>query len=708
MTKTLRIAASALALSMAAFAVAPGALAADAQGGRGFTAKDMVQLERISDPRVSPDGRFVVYSVRTMDLPANKASMSLWIADLKAKTAPRRLAVSDGGASSARWSPDGKGLYFISGRTGGLDQVYRTDAAGETAVQATKAPFDVGAFKIAPDGKTIVIAQSVFPDCDTLDCTKDKLAAKAGVKTTGVVFDKLFIRHWDAWNDGLQNHLYALKLGDQGLATGTPVALMNGFNGDTPTKPFGGDEDFNITPDGKWVVFSAKPADREESWSTNYDLWRVPMDGSAKPENRTQANKAMDSQPSFSPDGRISAYLAMKRPGFEADRLAIMVREADAKDAKGYGERELTAGWDRSAQSIAWSADGKTIYTTAEDVGQTKLFAIDVKSGKVTPLTGEGHVSGFSVGPQSIVYAQDNLKSPAQLYALSTVAKKAEAPIKLTNNNAEALAGVAMGDTEQFSFPGWNGETVHGYLVKPANFDPAKTYPVAFLIHGGPQGSFGNLFHYRWNAQTYAGAGYAVVMIDFHGSTGYGQAFTDAISQHWGDRPLEDLQKGWAFATGKYGFLDKDRACALGGSYGGFMINWIASQWKAPWKCLVNHDGIFDSRFMGYSTEELWFSEWENGGPPYAANTTYSKFNPADHVDQWSVPEMVVQGGQDFRVPLEEGIGTFTALQRKGVPSKLLYFPNENHWVLKAQNSVQWHDEVQKWLDRWTKGEPAK
>jgi acylaminoacyl-peptidase len=704
MTKTLRIAASALALSLAAFAIAPAALAQS----RGFTARDMVNLERISDPRVSPDGRYVLYSVRTMDYAANKAAMSLWVADLKTLAPPRRLAVSDGGVASGRWSPDGKAIYFISGRTGGLDQIYRTDLAGEAAVQVTTAPFDVGAFKIAPNGKTLVLSQAVFPDCDTLDCSKDRLAAKAAVKATGVVSDKLFIRHWDTWADGTQNHLYALALDDKGVASGAPVALMNGFNGDAPTKPFGGDEDFAISPDGKSVLFSAKPADREEAWSTNYDIWRVPIDGSAKPTNWTPRNKAMDSQPSISPDGKTGAYLAMKRPGFEADRMAIMRSQGNEADPKADGvDSELAPSWDRSAQSIVWSADGKTIYTTAEDVGQTKLFAIDVKSGKVTALTGEGHVSAFSVGPQSIVYAQDNLKGPAQLYALST-AKKAGPPIKLTNNNAEALAGVAMGEAEQFSFPGWNGETVHGYLVKPANFDASKKYPVAFLIHGGPQGSFGNLFHYRWNAQTYAGAGYAVVMIDFHGSTGYGQAFTDAISQHWGDRPLEDLQKGWAFATSKYGFLDKDRACALGGSYGGFMVNWIASQWKAPWKCLVNHDGIFDSRFMAYSTEELWFSEWENGGPPFAPNTTYSTFNPADHVADWSVPTLVVQGGQDFRVPLEEGIATFTALQRKGVPSKLLYFPNENHWVLKAQNSVQWHDEVQKWLDQWTKGESAK
>jgi len=251
---------------------------------------------------------------------------------------------------------------------------------------------------------------------------------------------------------------------------------------------------------------------------------------------------------------------------------------------------------------------------------------------------------------------------------------------------------------------------VHGYLVRPVGFDPSKKYPVAFLIHGGPQGSFGNLFHYRWNPQTYAGAGYAVVMIDFHGSTGYGQAFTDAISQHWGaisqhwgDRPLEDLQKGWAYALKSYSFLDGDRACALGGSYGGYMVNWIAGNWSQPWKCLVNHDGVFDSRSRAYSTEELWFSEWENGGEAWIATANIERFNPANHVQDWRVPTLVIQGGRDYRIPLEQGLSTFTALQRRGIESKLLYFPDENHWVLKPQNSVQWHDEVLGWLDAHTR-----
>ncbi|WP_419254933.1 prolyl oligopeptidase family serine peptidase [Caulobacter sp. ErkDOM-YI] len=686
MIKSLRLAASALALSAAFGGMAVAQI-------RPFTAKDMASLDRLSDPRVSPDGRFVIYSVRTMDFEANKASMSLWISDLKAKMAPRRLAVSDGGASSARWSPDGMSIYFMSSRAGGTDQLFRTDAMGETAVQVTSAPFDVGAFKVSPDGKTLVISQAVFPDCDTLDCTQARLDARKSVKATGVVHDKLFIRHWDAWADGTRNHLYVLALDDKGVASGKPVALMPGFDGDTPTKPFGGDEDFTISPDSKFVTFSAKVAGKDEAWTTNFDIWAAPLDGSAKPKNLTPANKAWDTAPVYSPDGKWAAYRAMKRPGFEADRYAIILHE----EATGK-EQELVPTWDRSADAIAWSPDGKSIYALAQDVGQTKIFAITVKTGKIAPVTGDGHVSAFDVGPNGLVYAMDTLKGPAQLYA--TAGKGA--PVKLTDLNAERLKTVAWGEPEQFNFKGWNDETVHGFVVKPANFDPAKRYPVAFLIHGGPQGSFGNSWSHRWNPQTYTNAGYAVVMIDFHGSTGYGQAFTDSISQHWGDRPLEDLQKGWDHALKTYGFLDGDRACALGASYGGFMVNWIAGQWNQPWKCLVNHDGIFDTRFMGYSTEELWFTEWENGGTPFAPGNTYGKFNPADHVANWTKPTLVVQGQLDYRVPLEQGIATFTALQRKGVPSKLLYFPNENHWVLKAQNSVQWHKEVLDWLNTWT------
>lgn len=701
MSRSLMLAAATLALS---FGALTGAEA------RGFTAKDMVTLDRVSDPKVSPDGRYVLYAVRTMDYDANKASMSVWLADLTGKVPAKRLKISDGGASSARWSTDGQAIYFVSSRAGGTDQVFRTTLAGDAAVQVTKMPFDVGAYRVAADGKSIVVAQAVFPDCDTLACTQERLNANSKRKTTGVVYDRLFVRHWDTWADGTRNHLFAVKLDAKGVATGEPVDLMKGFDGDAPTKPFGGEEDFVISPDSGQIVFSAKVAGKTEAWTTNFDLWAKTMPFALKPldpkveyrltnqpYNTTAKNLAWDAAPTFSPDGKQQAYLAMKRPGFEADRFAVMLRTVDAKGQ--YQDRELAADWDRSASSLTWSRDGKTLYVIAEDVGQTRIFAIDVASGKATPVTGPGHVSGFDVGPRGLVYVQDDLKAPAQLF---TADLKGANPAALTDLNKARLQGVDMGDAEQFSFPGWNGETVHGYLVKPANFDPSKKYPVAFLIHGGPQGSFGNLFHYRWNAQTYAGAGYAVVMVDFHGSTGYGQKFTDAISQHWGDRPLEDLQKGWGYALSKYSFLDGDRACALGGSYGGFMVNWIAGNWNKPWKCLVNHDGIFDSRFMGSATEELWFSEWENGGTVIDKPEAYEKFNPVNHIANWTTPMLVIEGGRDYRVPLEQALSTFTTLQRKGIDSRFLYYPDENHWVLKAQNSVQWHDEVLGWLDKYT------
>lgn len=673
-------------------ASAQTAIVADkAAAPRGFTARDMVTLDRLSDPRLSPDGKHVLYSLRSVDYDANKSATSLWLLDLNDSShAARRLPASDGGASAGRWSPDGKGIYFLSRRSGSA-QVWRTDVAGGAATQVTALPLDVGSFVLAPDGHRLVVSQAVYPGSET----GDKPVKAAGQeKTTGVVYDKLFVRHWDEWADGTRNHLFALSLDAAGVATGAPLPLMRGFDGDAPGKPFGDDDDIAISPDGGSVVFSARLAGTAESSSTNFDLWQVPIDGSAAPRNLTADNKAMDSGPVFSPDGHHLAWRAMKRPTFEADRYAIMVR-----DLKTGAVREVDPAWDRSAAKIAWAADGRTLYATAEDVGQTRLFAVTAATGAVRPLTGEGHVEAFDVTAKgTVVYAASTLAAPSQLFQLESNG----AAVQLTNVDADKLAGIVMGGYEQFSFPGWNGETVHGYVVKPANYQPGQKYPVAFLIHGGPQGSFGNLFHYRWNAQVYAGAGYGVVMIDFHGSTGYGQAFTDAISQHWGDRPLEDLQKGWAAALAKYPFLDGDRACALGGSYGGFMINWIAGNWNGPWKCLVNHDGVFDNRAMGYSTDELWFSEWENGGTPWANPAGYERYNPATHVDQWTKPELVVQGGQDFRIPLEQGLGTFTALQRKGVASQFLYFPDENHWVLKPQNGVQWHDVVLAWLNKWT------
>ena len=663
---------------------------------RPFTARDLVGLDRVSDARVSPDGRQVLFDLRSTDYDANKSRHAIWMSCTACEHPdPHRLSASEGGATDARWSPDGKAVYFLSSRSGS-DQVWRVDVSQDKAapVQVTHLPVDVGTFRIAPDAHTLVVSMAVFPDCETPECTKQRLDARAANKASGVLYDKLFVRHWDSWVDGTRNHLFALKLDASGAVTGDPVPLMKGFDGDTPSKPFGGDEDYAISTDSQVLVFSARLAGRTEPWSTNFDLWQVKLDGSAPPVNITKDNPAWDAAPLFSPDGKTLAYKAMKRPGFEADRFGIMLRDV----ATG-STREIDPEWDRSADSMAWSRDGRTLYVTAQDVGTEKLFAVDASSGAATPLTKSGHAGDLSAEGGTVVFGLDGLGGPEQLYRLD----RGKPSVQLTHVDEDKLKGVDFGTWEQFSFQGWNNQTVYGYVVKPSGFKPGKKYPVAFIVHGGPQGSFGDDWSYRWNPQTYAGAGFASVFIDFHGSVGYGQNFTDAISGHWGDRPLEDLQKGWSAALGKYPFLDGDRACALGASYGGFMIYWMAGNWKQPWKCLVDHDGVFDNTMMGFATEELWFSEWENGhATPWENPDAYDRFNPARHVADWSVPMLVIHGGHDYRIPLEQGLGAFTAMQRKGVPSEFLTFPDENHWVLKPQNSVLWHKTVEDWLRRWT------
>ncbi len=657
-----------------------------------FSAQDLVRLERVSDPRISPGGSLVAYTLRETDYDANKGVQSIWLYAVAGNTS-LKFTSGSGNSFSPRWAANGD-LYFLSTRSGST-QVWRLSADGGEAQAVTQLPLDVGAFLLAPDGRHIVVALDVFPELGAdLAATKKRMDETAAKKTSGVVYDKLFIRHWDTWKDGTRSQLFAYALDDKGLTTGEPVWLTAGIDGDVPSKPFGGDEEITFTPDAKSVIFSARIAGKTEPWSTNFDLYRVALDGGAKPENLTAENPAWDTGPVVSPDGKRLAWRAMKRPGFEADRFAIMVR-----DLAGGPAREVAPNWDRSAENLVWSQDGKTLYTAADDLGNKRVFSIDVSSGVAKALTGPGTVESFDLGKDSLVVAANTLKGPTQLYRIPLTGGKA---VPLTRHNAGTMAALAVGEYEQFSFKGWNDETVYGHVVKPAGYIEGRRYPIAFIIHGGPQGSMGNHFHYRWNPQTYAGAGFAVVFIDFHGSTGYGQAFTDSISGDWGGKPLEDLKKGYAAALAKYAFLDADRAVALGASYGGYMINWIAGNWSAPWKALVSHDGVFDNRSMAYSTEELWFDEWENRGTQFEQPANYEQFNPVNHVADWRVPMLVVQGGKDFRIPLEQGIAAFTALQRRGVPSQLLYFPDENHWVLKPQNSVQWHETVLAWIRKWT------
>ena len=657
-----------------------------------FTIQDLLAMDRITEPQPSPKGDRVVFVVRTTDLEANRGRTDLWRVNAGG-SGLIRLTTDPAGDNNPRWAPDGGSIYFLSTRSGS-SQVWRIPATGGDAVQVTNLPLDVANLTVSPDGSRLAFSLEVFPDCPTIACTKERVDQDEKSKATGQLYqgDAGFFRHWDTWSTGRRNHLFVMPIAGPG---GEPVDLSRGMNADVPSRPFGGAEEFTFSPDGRTVVFTARDAGREEPWSTDFDLYQVPVDGSQPPRNLTDANPAWDTQPVFSPDGKTLAYLAMARAGFEADRYRIKLRDL----ATGR-ERVLADEWDRSAQGILFSPDGRTVYATATDTGQTPLFAIDVASGKVTKLVGDGHIREPKVSGDRIVFGRDTLRSPVELH---TVRRDGSGLTAITRINQEKVAAALMGESEQFSFKGANGDTVYGWMTKPAGFRAGQKYPLAFIIHGGPQGSSSNEFHYRWNPQVYAGAGYAVVQIDFHGSTGYGQAFTDAIRMDWGGKPLVDLQKGLEAALERYPWIDGGRACALGASYGGYMVNWIAGNWPDRFKCLVNHDGILDQRMMYYGTEELWFPEWEQGGPYWQTPATYEKHNPVLFVDRWKTPMLVVHGELDYRVPVDQGIATFNVLQRRGIPSQFLVFPDENHWVLKPANSVLWHQTVLGWLERWLK-----
>jgi acylaminoacyl-peptidase len=682
---------AALALAALALVAAP-----QAAGARPLTAKDLVGLDRVSDAHVSPDGEVAVYDLAVLDMAANKRVHSIWMVTTDGKGTPFKLAQG----SSPRWSPGNRFVYYTA-PVKGVQQVWRINTfhPDKGAVQVTDLPLDVDTFRIAPDGKTLAVSMAVFPDAEDPAATKARMDEQGKSKASGKLYDKLFIRHWDTWADGTKNHLFALKLGADGKATGAPIPLMRGFDGDAPSKPFGGDEDYTITPDSKRVVFSARLAGTTEPWSTNFDNWSVPIDGSAAPDDHTVVNKAWDATPAYSPDGHWAAWRAMKRPGFEADRFGVIIHAVGVPAAQG---REIDPTWDRSADKLVFSGDSKSLYVLATDDGRNRLFQMDVATGAVKRLTGDADIGDFDVAhtPQGdvIVYAHDAMNAPGQIFAL----RPGHAPIQLTHADDAQLKDVEFSDYSRFSFTGWNGDTVKGWVTKPYGWKAGVKYPVVYMIHGGPQGSWEDSWSARWNPQVWAGWGYAVVQVDFHGSTGYGQAFTDAISGHWGDRPLEDLQKGWAAALQQNPWIDGSRACAAGASYGGFMTYWIAGVWNAPFKCLIDHDGVFDDRMMGYETEELWFSEWEHDHAAVWENpANYEKFNPIDHVKDWAKPILVIHSAKDFRIPLDQGVAAFTAAQMKGIPSEFLTFPDENHWVLKPANSLQWHETVEAWLKRW-------
>ena len=661
-------------------------------GGKGLTVDDMLAMQRISEPVASPDGKLLAFTVRETDVDANRGRTDVWMARA-AGGEPWRMTSSPDNDSSPHFSPDGRILYFLSAR-GGSQQVWGLSLYGGEAFAVTRLPVDVGGFDVFPDGKHLLLTIDVYVDATTLEQTAARDKQWEESKSKARAYDELMFRHWDSWEDGKRAHLFVW--GPE--AANAPADLMKGLDADAPEPPFSGMEQASISPDGKSVAFAMKNAGREAAWSTNSDIWLVDVDGGRVPKNLTAGNQAWDGTPMFSPDGTQLAWVAMKRPKFESDRTRITMYDLKTKVT-----RVVTEAWDRSPGSITFSNDGKTIFTSADDLGNHALFAVDTATGKERVLAAKGtNNSPVVVGNNRLVFSKDTLTMPAELFSINVDGSDLQQVTKL---NAARTANIAFGSYEQFTFAGAKGETVHGYVMKPANYKAGKV-PVAFLIHGGPQGSFGDHFHYRWNPQTYAGHGYATVFIDFHGSTGYGQAFTDAISGDWGGAPYEDLMLGLDAALAKFSFLDGNRVAALGASYGGYMINWINGH-TDRFKALVCHDGNLDERMAYFDTEELWFPEFEHG-TPWENAAGFAKHNPIDFVQNWKTPTLVVHGALDFRVVDTQGMSTFTALRRRNVPARFLWFPDENHWVLKPQNSQRWHSEVLSWIDQYTGHKPPR
>ena len=666
-------------------AAAAAALAASPAAARPMTAVDLQSMHRLGSPVVSPDGHWAVFTVSTTDWSKNKRVNTLEMLDLsRAGAQPQPILGAEKG-HDPMFSTDGF-LWFLM-PVGDQDQLFRM-RIGSGAVPVSNFHGDVGGFKVSGNGSMVVVWADRTEWCQTFECKGLAQPDKIG---SGRTYDQLFVRHWDTWAEpNTRSRLFAYPVVN-GRLQGDGARITGKLVGDTPSKPFGGGEEIALSPDGRTAYFALREAGRIESLSTNLDIFAVPTDGSAQPVNLTDANDATDTLPTLSPDGRTLAYVAMARPGYESDRTVLMLRDLASSQV-----RPLTQSWDRSVGSIEWAPDGRSLLVTAEDTLENPVFRIDAASGKVTRLTGDGNYGNVhALRAGGAIVTMNSIMAPDDLYRLDPRGRA----VKLTDLNRDLLSQLDPVTFNKFSFAGANNDTVWGWELKPVM---NKTLPISFLVHGGPQGSFNNSWSYRWNPRLFTAPGYAAVSVDFHGSTGYGQAFQDAIHQNWGGWPLEDLQKGLAYITAHDPQLQANNACALGGSYGGYMMNWIEGNWPDRFKCIVQHDGVFDARAMAYETEELWFDEWEHGGHPYyEAPGEFEKWNPVNYVQNWKTPQLVVTSENDFRIPYTQGIAAFTALQRRNIPSRLLIFPDENHWVLKPKNSVQWYHEVFGWLRQW-------
>jgi dipeptidyl aminopeptidase/acylaminoacyl peptidase len=689
MRRGARVVGKAIVMLVVVVAVAAVAAGQTAEK-RAITFKDLISLHRVSEPQISPDGKWIAYSVATPDLEANRSVRDIWVVAAGGGGEARQLT-RGGSDTRARWSPDGKKLAFISGRSG-TPQIYWIALDGGEATRLTSISTGADNELWSPDGKTVAFISSVYPDCRDDACNAARDATKEKNKVKARIYEKLLYRHWTEWWDVKRSHLFVAAV-DSG---GAVRDLTPGANYDVPPFSEGAPEAIAFSPDGRELCFTAN-TDKDEALSTNGDLFTVDVSGGSEPK-RITTNPGNDWGPAYSPDGKWIAYRAQLLVGYEADRWRLMLY--DRSSGKSINRTE---DFDRSVESYAWTPDSARIYFSAEDKAEMPLYAIAAAGSGAPQVIVDGYNADFDLSRdgRTLALARTSLTMPAEIF---TADADGGAHLRqMTQQNGALLRQLELPPAEPFWFEGAEGTQVEGLLIRPPHFDAAKKYPALFLIHGGPQGAWMGAWGYRWNQQVMAAGGYVVVMVNPRGSTGYGQRFTEEISRDWGGRVYEDLMKGLDAAIAKYPFIDGARVGAAGGSYGGYMIDWIATH-TDRFKCLISHAGPYDLVSEYGATEELWFADWEFGGAPWAKPELYRKWAPSEYaaaLGKYKTPTLVVGGELDFRVPYNQDLEFFTALQVQGVPSKLVIFPDEGHWVLKPQNSELWYATFLDWLGRY-------